>query len=375
MTVLAEGPAFHGHWIGAVAEPAWKLRFTDGAAEREIAVADLVLWGAFVEPAHGIQIVLAGGGLIETDTARIENDELHGESPAFGKLNLPLTSIAAILLRPPHESIKRDFLLARVASPGGQTDRALLDNGDELTGTINRLQDDVLQLQTETGKLDVEVARVAALIFNPTLLDKPAASGLRVLVGLRDGSHLTAIALVADGKTARLKLAGGVELRAATDAIVALQPLGGRATYLSDLKPASYRHIPYLQLTWPFAADRSVQGARLRAGGKLYAKGLGMHSPARITFDLDRPYRRFESEAAIDAEAGTRGSVVFRVFTDDGSGTWQQRAASDVVRGGQSAVPISVELEGARRFSLLVDFADRGDEQDHADWLNARLVE
>ena len=37
-------------------------------------------------------------------------------------------------------------------------------------------------------------------------------------------------------------------------------------------------------------------------------------------------------------------------------------------------VPLSADLNGAKRISLLVDFADRGDERDHADWLNARLV-
>jgi hypothetical protein len=99
-----------------------------------------------------------------------------------------------------------------------------------------------------------------------------------------------------------------------------------------------------------------------------------MHSPARITYELDGPYKRFDAEVAVDAEAGSRGSVVFRVFTDDGSGSWQQRAKSEIVRGGQAPVPISVDLAGARRISLLVDFADWGDEQDHADWLNARIV-
>ncbi len=155
---------------------------------------------------------------------------------------------------------------------------------------------------------------------------------------------------------------------------MALLPLGGRVDYLSDMKPSSYRHIPYLQLSWPFAADASVSGGRLRAGGMLYLKGLGMHSPARITYDLDEPFRRFEAEVAIDAAAGRNGSVVFRVFTDDGGGSWAERATSEIVRGGDPPVPISVDLAGGKRISLLVDYADRGDEQDHADWLNARLV-
>ena len=215
---------------------------------------------------------------------------------------------------------------------------------------------------------------MAAALFNPTLIDKPNLNGLRALVGLRDGSRCDRVDMTADRTSAKLKLAGGVELAVPTEAIVALQPLGGRVEYVSDLTPASYRHIPFLELGWPYRADRSVGGSLLRAGDTLYLKGLGMHSPSRITYELDGAYRRFEAEVAIDDEAGPRGSVVFRVFTDDGSGAWHEGAKSEIVRGGEAPVPISVDLTGARRISLLVDFADRGDELDHADWLNARLV-
>jgi hypothetical protein len=45
-----------------------------------------------------------------------------------------------------------------------------------------------------------------------------------------------------------------------------------------------------------------------------------------------------------------------------------------VVRGGDAPTHISVELGDATAIALLVDFADRGDERDLANWLNPRLV-
>ena len=60
-----------------------------------------------------------------------------------------------------------------------------------------------------------------------------------------------------------------------------------------------------------------------------------------------------------------------RVFVDDGSGKWISRYSSPILRGSEPPVPISVDLTGAKRISLLVDFADRGDELDHVDWLGA----
>ena len=67
------------------------------------------------------------------------------------------------------------------------------------------------------------------------------------------------------------------------------------------------------------------------------------------------------------------GGEVVR-FERLGGGNSREAWLTDVVRGGQPPVPLSVDLKGAKRISLLVDFADRGDELDHADWLDARLV-
>ena len=98
-----------------------------------------------------------------------------------------------------------------------------------------------------------------------------------------------------------------------------------------------------------------------------------MHSASRLTYDLDRPYRRFDAELAVDDVAAGKGSVVFRVFVDEGDGRWRAAFTSGIVRGGPP-LPMSVDLQGAKRLSLLVEFADRGDERDDADWLDARLI-
>jgi hypothetical protein len=68
------------------------------------------------------------------------------------------------------------------------------------------------------------------------------------------------------------------------------------------------------------------------------------------------------------------GSAVFKVLLDDSSGQWRIAYQSPIVRGGDAPQPITVDLKGASRMALIVEFADRGDEGDHADWLQARLV-
>ncbi len=155
--------------------------------------------------------------------------------------------------------------------------------------------------------------------------------------------------------------------------------LGGRAVYLSDLKPAEQHQTPFLDIPWPCRVDRNVTGGLLRSGGRVFLKGLGVHSAARLVYILSpRPLgegpgvraRRFEALVAVDDSTAGGGSVVFRVLVDG-----RERFASKTIRGGDAPVPVSVDLAGAEKLELSVDYADRADVLDHADWLDARIVE
>ena len=78
---------------------------------------------------------------------------------------------------------------------------------------------------------------------------------------------------------------------------------------------------------------------------------------------------RFEAELAVDDSTAGRGSVQFRVLVDG-----RERYLSPIIHGGQPPTPVSVDVRGARKLELMVDYADRADVLDHADWLNARLT-
>ena len=153
-----------------------------------------------------------------------------------------------------------------------------------------------------------------------------------------------------------------------------LQPIGDRTVYLSDLEPIGYKHIPFLAREWDYRLNHNVVGGRLRSGGAMALKGIGMHSTSRLTYRLPPGFRRFESLVGIDDQTAGRGSVVFRVFLAQGDGKWVAAYTSPVVRGADSPVTVSIPLHDARALSLVVDFADRGDQLDHANWLSARLV-
>jgi hypothetical protein len=126
-------------------------------------------------------------------------------------------------------------------------------------------------------------------------------------------------------------------------------------------------------MRWPLQRDRSAGGGPLVVGDKRYLKGLGMHSAARLTYQLNKSYQRFLADIALDDSAGNRGSVTFGVYLLK-DGNWAEAYKSVVVRGGDRTMPVSVDVSGAEGLTLTVDYADRGDELDHADWLDARLT-
>jgi alpha-galactosidase len=99
-----------------------------------------------------------------------------------------------------------------------------------------------------------------------------------------------------------------------------------------------------------------------------------MHSAARLTYRLEGKYRRFDAAVAVDDSAHRRGSVTFGAYVLR-DGQWKEASASGIVQGGEEPRPISVDVSGANGLMLTVDFADRGDELDRANWLDARLIQ
>jgi hypothetical protein len=365
--VPAAGEPFEAE-VAAV-DANWQITFRAGQRQGQMAAAELVCWGRLVEQGRGAQLVLADGSVLAAEVVAADQEQLTADSDLLGTLHLPLKAISGVVIRPPPDRRDRDALLDRLAKATGDTDRLLLDNGDELSGLVVGIANDAVKLKTDVGTVDVKLDRVGAIVFNPTLKQMAAKIGpLRAWVGLSDGSRLLATQLAVEGDAMRITAAGQT-FSAKRRGLVFLQPLGGRVVYLSDLKPAEYHQTPYLDLAWPWLADRNVSGGFLRCGGRPYLKGIGVHSEARLEYELDQPWRRFEAEVGVDDATERRGSVQFRVLVDG-----REKFASAIVRGGDPPLPVAVDVTGAKKLELVVEYGDRADVLDWANWLNARLV-
>jgi hypothetical protein len=372
----------HAALVAADDRLQWTFRAADGS-ERTIAASQVVRFGNFVKAVGAHRVRLAKGGELLAHSIEMRDGEVSLDSDLLttsgdenrALFRLPRDSISVVVFDMPTGRDSVRALEKRISAAPADVDTLLFSNGDQIGGHLVELAKDQVNFNSAATDVVVDRSRVAAVVLRPPQPAKPVSDvGLKFWVGLSDGSRMDARKILVKGASVELELAAGATASVPANAVVALQPIGGDVVYLSNLKDAGYRHIPFLTLAWDFHGDRNVTGGPLVAGGKRFLKGLGMHSAARITYNLDREYRAFQSELVIDDSTGGRGSVACRVFVDDGSGQWRLKYESPIIRGGQRPISVNVDLAGAKRLSLLVDFADRGDERDHVDWLDARLI-
>lgn len=128
--------------------------------------------------------------------------------------------------------------------------------------------------------------------------------------------------------------------------------------------------LQYLEQEWGSPhANQSVEGHPLSIGGRIFLHGLGTHAQSTLRISLGGKAQRFAAQVGVDDEVGPRGSVTFKVV-GDGKTLWE----SEVLRGGQPAIPVTVDLRGLNRLVLSVGDAGDGINYDHADWADAQLV-
>ncbi len=104
--------------------------------------------------------------------------------------------------------------------------------------------------------------------------------------------------------------------------------------------------------------------------GTVYQHGLGVTSNGELWINLDAKAKSFVAVAGIDDARKTgRGSVTFEVWVDG-----KKRFDSGLLKAGQPAVPVNVDLTGAKQLALFVGDGGDGTTDDVADWGGAAII-
>ncbi|MDP6408363.1 MAG: NPCBM/NEW2 domain-containing protein [Planctomycetota bacterium] len=253
------------------------------------------------------------------------------------------------------------------------------DGLDPVRGTLLSFEDGGVRFEGDELGARVfpwgEVAAFFVEVLEPTSLSNSAAAP--IVVDLLDGSRLRGFLerISADG--CQMRSAADRPLRLALESVSEILIESERLCFLSDLAPVeALAASPFgdeLGMHWPHRTDSAVGGGPLRAGGRTYTRGIGVHAPSSLTWALDGAWSTLRGAVAVDDEVlrlAARGSVRF-VLKTDGELRWR----SDVVRGGDPPFEVPpLSLGGVEILTLEVEMADDLHIADRADWLRMILV-
>lgn len=100
-----------------------------------------------------------------------------------------------------------------------------------------------------------------------------------------------------------------------------------------------------------------------------YAHGVTVHARSSVTIQLNRSCTRYEAMVGVDDLTLGLGAVRFSVFDGDGARLWR----SPVMKGGESAVPVSVGIAGQSSIRLVVEPHTPFGAVALADWADSRI--
>jgi len=246
-------------------------------------------------------------------------------------------------------------------------DRLLLTNGDTIRGFISTINDRGIAVAGDSQDYEIPHELLAGVRFaraNPSVPQGPHA-----LVDLRHGGRLTVTKLEwQDGSfVAELPDVGRVAIEAGN--VLSIEMIGGRWEWLSLREPVTYQHTPMLSLDWPYRTDENLFGGPLAVAGQRFERGISVHSRSSLTYELGGRYREFVTALGLDDTSGPLADVDVRVRVDG-----QTRYFKQHLRRGELVGPIRLEIRGASRIELIVDFGAGGDLQDRFAWIEPALI-
>lgn len=116
-------------------------------------------------------------------------------------------------------------------------------------------------------------------------------------------------------------------------------------------------------------AKQSIMKLPLTVAGVAFARGIGTHAPGTAFFTNESTSAlRFSAMVGVDDAASGKGTVMFQIYGDG-----KQLYDSGIVRQGDKARPVDVDLTGKRLIELKVTDAGDGNSSDHANWCAARF--
>ena len=250
------------------------------------------------------------------------------------------------------------------------------DHVDFLEGRLGKITDEQVMLTVDGEAYPANRSKVDGLVyFHNSSGEAPMA-----LCTLEDscGWRLKAkeVSLSTAGPDAarepwlKVTLASGAEVSLPWSNVERLDFSAEKLIYLGDLEPESFQWTPYLDFGKAAPAMASFYGLHrdqgrehqpLRIGGKTYSKGLSLCSRSTVVYRIPQGMKKFQASVGIDDSVRDIGKVRLEISADG------NKLLDRPVSGKDAPFDVDLDIAGAPRLSILVDF---GDDQDAGDFLN-----
>jgi len=347
-----------------------ELSRVSGLMVKQIASSPLVH-----KPAVWVELV--DGSRIAAENARLAAGKVTLlVSPEGGVLEAPASLVRWIRFQPETDALAAPWQKLLQSDP--RADLLVTRKGEALDfyqGVVQAVSDEVVDFVLEGERIPARRAKIYGLVFH-----HPAGQKLAQPLGVvieSAGSRWPVSSIRLDGQRFHWTTPAGLSLDRPAGAVQRIDFSSGKIVYLSDLRPESAQWTPYIGLGAELPAraalfgpraDRSLSGGPLELAGKVYSKGLAIHSRTEMVYRLAEPFARFSAIAGIDDRVRPYGHVRLVIRGDD------KVLFDAAVSGVDPPRPLDVDIGGVRRLSILVDFGEDLDLADHLDLCDARLV-
>lgn len=307
------------------------------------------------------------------------NDAKHNS------LNLPATQLAAVRFQHLDASLATQWDEIRHLNLANDVLAVLKRDGkslDYVEGVIGDVTAEKVDFKLDGESNRVDRSKVAGVVYYRT--DRRTTAEPHVILHGRSGLRAVAAKVQFVTPMVVVSTVGGAKFSWPIEDIELADFSAGKLMYLSDIEPASERWTPLVGLPAgvTLAAeygrprrDQSAFGGPLtlvmqdnnsepaspQSGTRSFNKGLSLRSRTEIVYRLPAGFNRFTATTGIDPATSASGNVRLSILADD-----RPLLETDIA-GNQPPLPIELEITGAKRLKILVDF---GQNLDTGDWLN-----
>lgn len=320
---------------------------------------------------RGMLTTTAGESLTFTDLTAADG-RVRFNNAMIGRAELPISAVANIYF--PSSRLTPDRIRQKcreLPAPSATEDMLVVvkqaDDWLSAEGILKSIDAGSVTFACKDADYKVEREKVRAIRMAASATSQPATAG--TLTG-RDGSTLgfTLLTLGDGAVRVRTPVMGDRIVKRA--ALASIRFISDRVTNLADLTPESVTERGFFETVFPHRKGLSAGGRPMRLGGRVFSRGLGLHSFCELTYRLDGAYTRFVAVVGIDDAVRPIGDATL-TFIADG------KNLADPIRltGKTKPRTVRLDLTGVKKLTIRVDFGPDGlDAGDHVNLAVTRLL-